>query len=430
MKRDVAPPIVGFLGLSHLGVITSTVMSSLGVKTICFDLDKSLTEELSQGASSISEPGLKQLLNSNSRRQTFTSCILDLKECDFVYVSCDVPTNTEGISDTLPVERLILLIRSNLPDMDIVVLSQVHPGFTRNFADLTSGHIYYQVETLVFGKAIERSLNQTRIIVGSRNANDKLPKAYLQILKLYKCPIFVFSYETAELVKVAINSFLASDVTLTNTLAELSEEIHAEWEDIVNALVLDERIGRHRYLKPGLGISGGNIERDLNTLVELSTRVKINDSLLKTIIDVNLHHRRWVVRKLHKYGLLDPIPRIFGILGLSYKKDTNSTKNSPAISLIEELPRNSKVLVFDPVVKSLEKPPKMAISFEKSALEVFRRSDVILIMTPWDEFSSILDSNYHSHLKDKVIIDPFGVLKRESGVLGLRKYVTIGAVLK
>lgn len=426
MDKTIALPVVGFIGLSHLGLVTSTVLSSFGVRTICFDFDSSLIEELDGGVSRVSEPGLLELLRSNKQKQIFTSCIGDLDACDLVYISCDVPTNSEGKSDVSLIEEIIQLIQEALPKKTIVILSQIYPGFTRAFAELTSDAIYCQVETLVFGNAIERALKQTRIVVGSKYTGDPLPKAFNQILRLYKCPIFVFSYETAELTKVAINSFLASDIALTNTLAEISGKIGAEWRNVVEALILDKRIGTHRYLQPGLGIAGGNIERDLQTLIDMSLHLKTNDSLLKAIVDVNQYHRSWTVRKLREYGLLDLSQRSFGILGLTYKAGTNSLKNSPAISVIEQLPKSSVISVYDPVIKSIELNTEIAFSFKSSPLEVIHESDIILIMTPWQEFdliSRLLDS---STTKEKIFIDPFGILKKESKKLDMRLYVTIG----
>jgi UDPglucose 6-dehydrogenase len=370
---------------------------------------------------------LIEFLNATKKFQNFTSDISDLKSCDLVYISCDVPTNSEGTSDTRLIEDLLILIQQNLKVATIVILSQVYPGFTRKISQISSCNIFYQVETLIFGDAVHRSQNQTRIIIGSKSKSDELPPYLIQILKLYNCPIFVFDFETAELTKVAINSFLASDVALTNTLAEFSEKINADWGNIVEALVLDQRIGAHRYLKPGLGISGGNIERDLKTLLTLSSQLGVNDNILKAIVSVNQYHLDWAFRKLRENYILDSPQKNIGILGLTYKENTNSLKNSPALRLIEQLPKTFRISAYDPVIKSLDLIPEYPISLVASPVKLIQESDVILIMTPWDEFRSVFYSVDSSDIKGKILIDPFRIFIEDSKILDQSVYITIGS---
>ena len=134
-------------------------------------------------------------------------------------------------------------------------------------------HLFYQVETLIFGRALERALRPERLIVGCADPDRDLPPAYAEHLALFHCPIFRMRYESAELTKIAINMFLVSSVSVTNTLASLCEQLGADWAEIVPTLRLDARIGPHAYLSPGLGLSGGNLERDLATVRRLAAAV-------------------------------------------------------------------------------------------------------------------------------------------------------------
>src|SRR6185437_13120933 len=133
--------------------------------------------------------------------------------------------------------------------------------------------LFDQGETLVFGRAVERATEPERFIVGCAAPERPIPAAYGAYLSAYSCPILPMRYESAELSKIAINCCLVASVTVANTLAELSEEIGADWAEIAPALRLDRRIGLHSYLAPGLGISGGNLERDLATVLRLSEQV-------------------------------------------------------------------------------------------------------------------------------------------------------------
>ena len=155
------------------------------------------------------------------------------------------------------------------PDAVVVVLSQVPPGYTR--ARQQPGRLlYYQVETLIFGRAVERAVGPERFIVGCADPAKPLPAAMSAFLQSFGCPILPMRFESAELCKIAINCCLVSSISVANTLAELCEGIGADWSEIVPALKLDRRIGAYAYLAPGLGIAGGNLERDLATVVRLA----------------------------------------------------------------------------------------------------------------------------------------------------------------
>src|SRR5262249_28035441 len=152
----------------------------------------------------------------------------------------------------------------------LVILSQVQPGYTRALRQRLDDvlgckeiSLYYQVETLVFGRAVERALKPERFMVGCGDPARPLPASYQELLAAFGCPILPMCYESAELSKIAINVFLTASVTATNTLAEICEHIGADWAEIVPALRLDKRIGPFAYLSPGLGLAGGNLERDL-----------------------------------------------------------------------------------------------------------------------------------------------------------------------
>ena len=187
-----------------------------------------------------------------------------------IYVAPDVPTDDTGKSSLDVLDGLLRFTLANTrPDAVIVVLSQVPPGYTR--ARQQAGRLlYYQVETLIFGRAVERATEPERYIVGCADPAEPLPAAMQAYLESFGCPILPMRYESAELCKIAINCCLVSSISVANTLAEVCEGIGADWSEIVPALKLDRRIGAYSYLAPGLGIAGGNLERDLATIVRLS----------------------------------------------------------------------------------------------------------------------------------------------------------------
>ena len=217
----------------------------------------------------------------------------------------------------------------------MIILSQVQPGFTR-MINFDNSRLYYQVETLILGNAIERALKPERIIIGCKNSESKINKLFLYYLSKFDCPIIKMKYESAELAKISINILLASSITATNMLAQVCEKISADWYEIIPALRLDKRIGKQAYLKPGLGISGGNIERDVCSIQTILKKNQQPFSITKAFQENSQYMKSWVYRILKQEKIILKKDKYnIGILGLAYKENTNSIKNSPALHLLK-----------------------------------------------------------------------------------------------
>ena len=402
-------PILGFLGMTHLGINSAVASAEKSFTTLCFDFNPQVIQELGAYKTHVVEPQLEELLVKNKKHLKFTADIKDLETCDLIYISPDVPTDDAGISDLEPVRAYLNKLSVSLHSRPLVIiLSQVHPGFTRTVM-YEKDKLFYQVETLIFGRAMERALYPERIIIGCHTPASPLPKPYLDFLNSFKCPLLPMSYESAELTKISINMFLISSVTTTNVLAEICEKIGADWSEIAPALRLDKRIGLHAYLDPGLGISGGNLERDMATICHIGESEGTEVNLVKSWRKNSFYRKKWILRILQREILGKILHPKIGVLGLSYKKNTHSIKNSPTIDLIKDLKEYS-FLAYDPVVK-MDRTLFPNLNCKDSMVEVYKDVDVLLVMTPWDEFSSIDTEDIHDKMKGKVIIDPFGVLK-------------------
>lgn len=421
--------IVGFVGLSHLGIVSSIGIASKGFKVICFDERTSLVESLTLGKLPLYEPGLDELLNTHSKSIKFTSQPADLGVCDVIYVSRDVPTSNDNKSDLGPIlSALRLAIGSAKPHSEIVVLSQVNPGFTRREGTRLSKElnrsdvkIIYQVETLIFGRAVERTLKPERYIIGLLEP-ETLPKHLSKVLAAFGCPILPMRYESAELAKISINICLISSVTVANVLSELCEKIGADWGEIVPALRLDKRIGEFAYINPGLGIAGGNLERDLVTLREGLAAAGGNLGVVRAWEEDLAYRADWAFRKTKPLlsGCSKPT---LGILGLSYKQDTNSIKNSPAIRMIKLL-KGIEIQAYDPSAELHEECPE--IMRKNSAIAACKGSDVVAIMTPWNEFKSLDLTLIGASMRGKVLIDPFKVISHEAAKSAGLSHITLG----
>jgi UDPglucose 6-dehydrogenase len=395
--------VIGFAGLSHLGLVSSFAAAARGAAVVAFDADPRRCEALARGEFPVHEPGLPDLVAAHGARVHLTARQADLARCDLVFFSLDVPTNDRNDSDLGPLEALIETAAPALrPGAVRVVLSQVPPGFTR-----AQGLDYCQVETLIFGRAVERALHPERIIVGCADPSLPLPAAYADYLARFDCPVLPMRYESAELAKIAINMFLVSSVSTTNTLAEICEVTGAEWQEIAPALRLDRRIGPHAYLSPGLGLSGGNLERDLATVRRLAAERGSDASVVDAWIANSTRRRSWVLEHLRRER---PAGGTLAIWGLAYKPDTASTRNSPALLVLDAL-RGEPVTVYDPAAE-LDGARYPRARRAATALAACEGADVLVVMTPWREFSDVDPHAIAAAMRGRVVIDPYGAIDR------------------
>ena len=411
---------IGYVGLTHLGVNYAIASAMKGFNVVCYDNDLDTISTLKKKKVPFYEKGTEKGLKKNFKRFNFTNQISDLKNCDLVFVSKDVPTDSNGKSNLLEIKKLTKRITQNLKKKsNLIILCQVPQGFTRCI-NWPSQNLYYQVETLVFSNALERALFPERIIVG-KNLN-KIDKKYNFFLKKFKCPILEMNYESAELAKISINIFLISSVTSTNVLSEISENIGANWADISEALKLDKRIGKYAYLKPGLGISGGNLERDLETFRNYLKFNKIYENYSKNIKKISTYRKNWNYIQFKKIIKNFKNLRSIGILGLTYKENTNSIKNSPSISFIKKICLNKKfkINVFDPKIKELTN--YKSINICKNISELIKNSELLFIGTPWEIFKKI---NYKKFNNIKAIIDPYNLANFSLGKKKI-KHIAMG----
>lgn len=416
--------LVGFAGMTHLGVNSAAAALARGFSVVGYDADRDVIEGLRRGDPPAVEPGLPEVLRRHASQANYTANIADLSRCDLVYVASDVPTDDSGTSDLAGIARLTAAVSGALAQRAVlVVLCQVPPGFTRALG-LPSARLFYQVETLVFGQAVERALHPERIILGCADPSAALPAALAGFLSAFACPILPMRYESAELAKISINMCLVASVSAANTLAELCEKIGADWSEIVPALKLDKRIGQHAYLAPGLGIAGGNLERDLATFCTLADAHGNDAGVVRAWIANSRHRRDWTLQTLHRAVLSRAAEPVIAVLGLAYKQDTHSTKNSPSLALLADL-ASFRVRVFDPVVPASATPhPRCHAA--TSELDACEGADALAIMTPWAQFGKLDPAQLARRLRGRLVLDPYAVLKAAACRAAGLEYHTLG----
>jgi UDPglucose 6-dehydrogenase len=415
-------PVIGYAGLTHLGLCSGIAAASKGFTVVGYHGDTNLIAAIESGKLPVVEPDLDGMFAANRGRLTFSAKPESLKGCDVVYLAVDVPTDDDGKSDLSPIEAMIETVTHHLNDEAIlVILCQVPPGFTRGKC-LGDEQLFYQVETLIFGRAVERATAPERFIIGCANPGEPLPQSYGTFLDSFDCPLLPMGYESAELAKIAINCFLVASVSTTNTLAGLCERLGADWSEIAPSLRLDARIGPKAYLNPGLGISGGNLERDLATVCCLG---EVNDSdtrVIDSFRGLSAYAKDWIWRVVENSVLEGAENSRVAVLGLAYKENTHSTKNSPALVLLDHL-KEHEVRVFDPVVSADVVPQAMGAD---SALAACEGAEVTVIATPWPEFGELDPKALATTMNGTTLIDPYAMLDGAAVTAAGLSHYTLG----
>lgn len=412
--------MIGFIGLSHLSLNYSLATAAKGFEVVAYDPDAALAARCATGDFPIEEPGFKELFAANRTRLRYTADATQLAACDLVFYALDIRTNEKNESDTGPLTRLIHDTALALAaGTTVVLLSQVSPGYTRQLiSDLLKRpevkvrSFYYQVETLIFGAAVQRAMEPERYIVGSADPAAPVPARFAEWHAAFKCPVLVMRFESAELAKIAINFFLVSTVSTTNTLAEVCEAIGADWNEIAPALRLDKRIGPYAYLKPGLGIAGGNLERDLVTVRTLAARHGTDDRVVAAWQANSVYRRDWALRRVHRELLGQVRDPLLAVWGIAYKQDTHSIKNSPSVELLRALP-GVRIRAQDPAAK-LPDTGCAHVAVVSSPLEALDGADALLVMTPWKLYAGITAAEIKTRLKGRLVIDPHAILDEKA----------------
>jgi len=405
--------MIGFVGMGHLGLVMSAATAAFDHTVVCLT---DQAEKLSGGVLPVFEPGLAELIKENGTRQTFTPHLTDLMRCELVYFCYDVYDHNQDQTELL--KRISEVIEYLNVDTTFVIVSQVSPGFTRLVKDkYPDRKIFYQMDNLIFGRSLERAGVPEQIVIGCAEQlpwEGDLTHAYEKVIP-NEVPVQIESYEVAEFAKIAINCYLAAQVAVTNNLARLVTE-RADWKAIIPILRGDSRIGT--YLKPGLGLGGGHMNRDIQTTIRLSDAVGMVDgNLMRSVAQVNEYASYWVIQVLNTIPhFANVADLVFAAWGLTYKPGTSSIEQSPAMRVISSL-EDHTVVVHDPKVKIAQ-----LVSCDDAAQSVYN-ADCLMVLTPWEEYADIDMAAVYEKMKDKVLIDPYRLFNAaEMRAIGFEYY--------
>ena len=404
---------IGIVGLWHLGCVLSVVWSKLGFRVVGFDYSKKIVESLIQDIPPIFEPHLKEMIKNARNRHalSFTNKIKLLNDCDFIFLAYDTPILDNDKSDLTVLKRAVNDLGNILKDGAIfIVSSQVPVGTCKEFrVELQKKNptleLVYSPENLRLGEAIKVYLNPKRIIIGADS--DHARNKAISLFKNIQSRIITMNIASAEMVKHAINAFLANSIVFANHLADLCEVEGADIVDVLKGVKTDPRIGKKAYLSPGIGFSGGTLGRDLYSLSKLNKSAKQESYLFESILKFNSERKKVIVNKVIDLLQGKLAKKTISILGLTYKPETSTLRRSTPLEIAQLLAeKNAKLQVYDPKANYQELSKAQPFKICSSIDEAIFSSDLILLLTEWDEFKEYDWEKGAKLVRNKVFFDP------------------------
>lgn len=405
---------VCMIGTGYVGLVSGTCFAEIGHNVICVDNDEKKIEILKNGKIPIYEPGLLELVQKNvsAKRLKFSTSINEgVRESLFIFIAVGTPPKESGEPDLSSIENVASDIGEAMEDYKIVVEKSTVPVQTGKWIRtvierFNKKNIPFDVasnpEFLREGSAINDFLKPDRIVLGveSERAKEKLLELYQPI----NAPKIITDLASAELIKHASNSFLSMKISFINALAIICEKSGADIKKVAEGIGLDKRIGRD-FLNAGAGFGGFCFPKDLKAFIGIAQKLGYDFRLLKEVERINEEQMLYVVKKLENL-LWNLKNKQIGILGLSFKPNTDDMRFAPSITIINELKKQGATIkAYDPVAMERAKEVMPDIEYCPDAYSVAKNSDGIILVTEWEEFKKLNLKKMKELMRQPVFLD-------------------------
>jgi UDPglucose 6-dehydrogenase len=429
---------VTMIGAGYVGLVSGACFADFGHQVICIDKDKNRIAALNRREIPIFEPGLADLVEANMRqgRLEFAADTGRVKNAEAVFIAVGTPSRRgDGHADLTFVYDAVREIAPYLSPMAVVVTKSTVPVGTgdeienilrerRPDADI---QVVSNPEFLREGAAIQDFKHPDRIVVGSDDARARAVLAEIyRPLYLNTPPIIYVSRRTAELIKYAANAFLATKITFINEIADLCEQVGADVQEVARGMGLDNRIGG-KFLHAGPGFGGSCFPKDASALLKTAQDHGVPLRIVETVSAVNDQRKRAMARKV--VAALDGTIRgkTVAVLGLTFKPNTDDTRDSPAIPLITALnDLGATVRAYDPAGMEQAKPQLPSVIYCNSAYGAAEGADAVVIATEWEQFRALDLGRLKSVMARPVIIDLRNIYRADEMKRANFRYVGIG----
>ncbi|MEO6050456.1 MAG: UDP-glucose/GDP-mannose dehydrogenase family protein [Pyrinomonadaceae bacterium] len=429
---------IAVIGTGYVGLVTGACFAEFGVDVTCVDVDIEKVDKLKRGVIPIYEPGLDKIVEKNvaAGRLQFTTDIKSAVERSLVvFMAVGTPPQEDGSPDMSYYRQAAKDVAGAMNGYKVLVTKSTVPVGTgewlRQFvaANLpveTDFGVASNPEFLREGAAIEDFMRPDRVVIGSNEAKaiDVMKDLYRPLF-LIETPIVITSLEAAELIKYAANAFLATKITFINEIANLCDAIGCDVHDVARGMGMDNRIGR-KFLHPGPGYGGSCFPKDTRALTTVADKFGVETRIVDAVVEANERQREAMIPKIEKL-VGDLKGKTIGVLGLSFKPETDDMRESPAIEIIKELTRRgAKVRAFDPVAMSEARHYLSEIEYAADEYDAISGADAMVIVTEWNQFRALDMERVKSLLKASKIADLRNIYEpKDMRAMGF-EYVGVG----
>lgn len=409
---------ISVIGAGYVGLVTGACFAEFGINVTCVDMDEARIESLTKGIPPFYEPGLEELMrkNMNEGRIHFTrDTEKAVRDSEVIFIAVGTPSRADGSADLSFVDAVARTIAGNLNGYKVIVTKSTVPvGTGERIRKIIqeSGNadgqfdIVSNPEFLREGSAIEDFMRPNRVVLGASSERAvSVMKELYRPLYLIEAPFIITDIETSEMIKYASNVFLATKISYINEIANLCEKVGANVQVVAKAMGLDGRIGA-KFLHPGPGYGGSCFPKDARALLQIAESHGYDFKIARSVIEVNASQREWMIVKI-EHALRGVGGKTLGVLGLSFKPNTNDIRESPAIDIIQELiARGAKIRVFDPAAMQDAKAVLVeSVTYCRDAYDAAEGADAVVLITEWNQFRNLELERLKGLLKHPVFID-------------------------
>jgi UDPglucose 6-dehydrogenase len=431
---------IGVIGMGYVGLVTAACFAEFGVFVTCVDKDKKRIKSLQEGTIPFFEPGLEDFVHRNmkEKRLTFSTDIADaVRSSMVIFIAVGTPPRGDGSADLKYVEEVAKEIASNLDGYRVIVTKSTVPvGTGDGIRRIVSKYLREQAdfdivsnpEFLREGSAIEDFMRPNRVVIGASSSQAaSIMKDLYKPLYLLETPFVITNIESAELIKYASNSFLATKISFINEIANLCDKVGADVHMVAKGMGLDQRIGP-KFLHPGPGYGGSCLPKDTKALLKMAEEQGVELGIVDATIRAN--ERQWesIFEKIRTaMGILKD--KTIAILGLSFKPNTDDIREAPSLNIIRRLLKeDAKVRAYDPVSMKVAQGIIPHITYCKDPYDAVTGANALVIMTEWNQFRNLELDRLKRLLKEPYFFDLRNIYEpqrlREKGF----QYFSVGRV--
>lgn len=429
---------IAVIGTGYVGLVTGACFAEFGVDVTCVDVDVEKVDKLNRGIIPIYEPGLDKIVEKNvaAARLRFTTSIKEaVEQATVVFLAVGTPPQADGSPDMSYYRQAALDVAGAINGYKVLVTKSTVPVgtgkwlrefVTSNLTTETEFGVASNPEFLREGAAIEDFMRPDRIVIGSNEERAvEVMKDLYRPLYLIETPVVITSLEAAELIKYAANAFLATKITFINEIANLCDAIGCDVHEVARGMGMDNRIGR-KFLHPGPGYGGSCFPKDTRALTTVADKFGVETRIVDAVIEANEQQRQAMIPKIE--GLVGDLNgKTIGVLGLSFKPETDDMRESPAIDIVNEMAaRGAKIKAYDPVAMHEARPFLTKIDYAVDEYDAIDGADALVIITEWNQFRALDMEKVKRLLKTPKVADLRNIYEPEDMRAMGFEYVGVG----